>query len=72
MAASTQRDIETACIAAERHGLTAIARVPGRSADIITRFLDRGIQGVIVPHVETVAQAQEAVAATYYAPMGQR
>jgi len=67
-----QRDIETACIAAERHNLTAIARVPGQSADIITRFLDRGIQGVIVPHVESVAQAQEAVAATYYAPMGQR
>lgn len=66
------RDIETACIAAERHNLTAIARVPGQSPDIITRFLDRGIQGVIVPHIETVAQAQEAVAATYYAPLGQR
>ena len=66
------RDIETACIAAERHNVTTIARVPGQSADIVTRFLDRGVQGVIVPHVETVAQAQEAVAATYYAPLGQR
>lgn len=65
-------DIEAACVAAERHGLTAIARVPNRSADAITRFLDRGVQGVVVPHVETVDQAEEAVAATYFAPLGER
>ncbi len=67
-----QRDVEVACVAAERHGLTAIARVPGGSADIITRFLDRGVRGVVVPHIETVAQARQAVAATYFAPLGER
>ena len=66
------RDIEAACIAAERHGVTAIARVPNQSPDTITSFLDRGIQGVVVPHVETVAQAREAVGATYFAPLGKR
>jgi 2-keto-3-deoxy-L-rhamnonate aldolase RhmA len=66
------RDIEAACVAAERHGLTAIARVPDRSPGTITRFLDRGIRGIVVPHIDTVAQAREAVAAVYYAPLGSR
>jgi 4-hydroxy-2-oxoheptanedioate aldolase len=66
------RDIEAAAIAAERHGLTAIARVPDRTPGTITRFLDRGIRGIVVPHIETVAQAREAAAAVYYAPLGER
>jgi 2-keto-3-deoxy-L-rhamnonate aldolase RhmA len=66
------RDIEAACVAAERHGLTAIARVPDRSPGTITRFLDRGIRGIVVPHIDTVAQARETVAAVYYAPLGSR
>jgi 2-keto-3-deoxy-L-rhamnonate aldolase RhmA len=66
------RDIEAACIIAERRGLTTIARVPDRSSATILRFLDRGVRGIVVPHIETVAQAQEAVDATYYAPLGER
>lgn len=66
------RDVEIACITAERHGLTPIARVPDRSSATITRFLDRGVLGIVVPHIETVAQAEEAVAATYFAPLGER
>jgi 2-keto-3-deoxy-L-rhamnonate aldolase RhmA len=66
------RDIEAACVAAERHGLTAIARVPDRSPGTITRFLDRGIRGIVAPHIETVEQARQAVATTYYAPLGER
>ncbi len=66
------RDIEAACIAAESRGLTAIARVPDRTPGTITRFLDRGIRGIVVPHIETVAQARDAVAAVFYAPLGER
>jgi 4-hydroxy-2-oxoheptanedioate aldolase len=66
------RDIEAACIAAERHGVTLIARVPDRSGATITRFLDRGVKGIVAPHVETVAQAREVVQAAYYAPLGER
>src|SRR5262249_8538522 len=46
------RDIETACLAAERHDLTPIARVPDTSSGTITRFLDRGVRGIVAPHVE--------------------
>ena len=66
------RDIETMCVAAERHGLTPIARIPDPSSATITRFLDRGIRGIVVPHVESVADAERAVEAAYFAPLGQR
>ena len=66
------RDIEVACITAERHGLTLIARVPDRLPSTINRYLDRGVKGIVAPHVETVEQAQAVVRATYYAPLGER
>ena len=66
------RDIEAACIAAERHGLTTIARVPDTSSGTILRFLDRGVRGIVAPHIETVQQARDVVAVTYYAPLGER
>ncbi len=65
-------DIEAACIAAELHGITVIARVPDAAGATITRFLDRGMCGVVVPHIETVEQAREVIEATYFAPLGQR
>ena len=66
------RDIEAGCIAAERHDLTTIARVPDRSAATITRFLDRGVRGIVAPHVESLAEAQQVIDSTYFAPMGSR
>lgn len=66
------RDIELSCITAERHGLTPIARIPDPSSATITRFLDRGVRGIVVPHVESVADARRAIDAAYFAPAGTR
>ena len=66
------RDIETTCITAERHGCTPIARIPDPSSATITRFLDRGVRGLVVPHVESVDDAKRVVDAAYFAPMGAR
>ncbi len=66
------RDVEACCIAAERHGITAIARVPDCAPSTITNFLDRGVQGLVVPHVNSLADAEQVVEAAYYAPLGQR
>jgi 4-hydroxy-2-oxoheptanedioate aldolase len=66
------RDIEAACTAAERHALTTIARVPDASAGTITRFLDRGVSGIVAPHVETVEAARKVVEHAYFAPVGSR
>ena len=66
------RDIETGCLAAERHGLTTIARVPDASPATISRFLDRGIRGIVAPHVESLAAARKVIDSTYFAPLGAR
>jgi 2-keto-3-deoxy-L-rhamnonate aldolase RhmA len=66
------RDIETGCLAAERHHLTPIARVPDASPGTITRFLDRGVKGIVAPHVESLDDARRVIASTYFAPMGNR
>jgi 4-hydroxy-2-oxoheptanedioate aldolase len=65
-------DIEIACIAAERHGLTPIARIPDISRSTITRFLDRGVRGLVAPHIESLDQARAVVDAAAYAPLGSR
>jgi 2-keto-3-deoxy-L-rhamnonate aldolase RhmA len=66
------RDIQAHAIAAKRAGMTPIARVPENSVAAITQFLDRGVQGIVVPHVENAADAKRAVAATYFGPLGER
>jgi len=66
------RDVEAACVAAERHAMTPIARVPEVSRATITRFLDRGVRGIVAPHVESVDEARRAIEAVYFAPLGER
>lgn len=66
------RDIEYACVTAERHGITPIARIPDPSAPTICRFLDRGIKGIVVPHVDSVDTARAVVDAAYFGPLGNR
>lgn len=57
---------------AHAHGLTVKARIPNHSADEVNRWLDRGIQGIMAPHIETGAQAQALVDACYFGPEGHR
>ena len=49
-----------------------LIRVPSGSADWIGRALDAGAYGVIVPSVNTRAEAEAAVRATRYPPLGER
>jgi 4-hydroxy-2-oxoheptanedioate aldolase len=51
---------------------TITCRVPWNEPGIIGRVLDAGVMGVIIPMVNTVEQAQRAVAACRYAPDGAR
>jgi 2-keto-3-deoxy-L-rhamnonate aldolase RhmA len=70
--AFTPHDLEACCVAAERHGMVPIARVPERSESAISHFLDRGVRGIVVPHVSSVTEAQEVLDATYFQPLGHR
>lgn len=60
------------CVAALTTGVTPIARVSSRDPHDIARILDCGAQGVMVPHVSTVTEAQAAVAACRLPPIGHR
>ncbi len=62
-----------AMLQALAHGpSTPIVRVPSNDAALIGRALDAGALGVIVPMVNTAAEAARAVAACRYAPVGLR
>ena len=64
--------VEDMVRAAELYDLTPIARVPTNSYHDILRFLDRGVMGVLVPHISSKADAEAAVYAAKYYPKGER
>jgi len=66
------RECETLVRAAENVGTTAIVRVPINHHDVILRHLDTGAQGVVIPQVITADDAERAVRAAYYYPLGER
>src|SRR5438552_12894361 len=53
-------------------GCTALARVPANRHDHIKRVLDNGAMGIVVPMVNSKAEAEAAVAACLYPPRGNR
>jgi len=64
--------IENACRAADLTGPTPVARIPDIGTGTITQFLDRGIRGIIGPHIETKADARQLVDAALFGPAGHR
>jgi len=53
-------------------GLVPLARVPSHSVENIKRVLDTGAWGIVVPMVNSRADAEAVVNATRYAPLGRR
>lgn len=53
-------------------GFPMIVRIPLISRECITKYLDAGVGGLLVPMVETAEQAQEVVDFARYAPLGKR
>jgi 2-keto-3-deoxy-L-rhamnonate aldolase RhmA len=62
----------TICVATLPTGVTPLCRVTSRDPHDIARVLDCGAQGVMVPHVSTVAEANAVVEAVRFAPIGHR
>lgn len=53
-------------------GPVPLARVPWNTGENIKRVLDTGAYGIVVPMVNSRAEAESAVAAARYAPLGTR
>ena len=62
-------DFSRAC---DLWGCASIVRVMSGDAGTITRTLDRGASGIVVPHVNTREQAQAIATASRFGPLGLR
>ena len=62
-------DMTRAC---DLWGMTSITRVTANEPWLITRTLDRGSMGIVVPHVNTKEDAEKAARSAKYAPLGYR
>lgn len=60
------------CIAALYAGITPIVRAPSKEPFFVSRILDGGALGVIVPHIKTVQDARDVVQAAKFQPVGTR
>lgn len=54
------------------HGVQAVVRAATNDVVLIKRFLDLGAQNVMIPYVQSAAEAEAAVRAMHYAPRGVR
>ncbi len=60
------------CAAAVGFGLIPMVRVPSHDHQYMTRVIDTGAMGVIVPHVDTREQAEHIVDTCKFPPIGHR
>jgi len=58
--------------AAQGAGATALARVPNGEPSLVLRYLDAGVEGLILPHCNSAADAEGLVRASRYPPRGIR
>jgi 4-hydroxy-2-oxoheptanedioate aldolase len=62
-------DLTRAC---DLWGMSSLMRIIDSTPGRITRTLDCGVNGLIIPHINTKAQAEQVVQAARFAPIGQR
>jgi 4-hydroxy-2-oxoheptanedioate aldolase len=58
--------------AAQAAGITPLARMPALDTSLALRYLDAGVEGLILPHCNTAADAEAFVRACKYPPRGIR
>jgi 4-hydroxy-2-oxoheptanedioate aldolase len=64
--------IEGMVRAAQAVNIACLVRVPNVDQQLIGRLLDIGVEGIVVPRVQDVAEATQAVSAARYPPLGLR
>lgn len=64
--------IYTCMLAAERHQVATVVRVPGHEPDFLGRIMDLAPSAVMVPLVNTAEQAQAIARVVTYPPEGTR
>ena len=62
-------DLSRAC---DLWNMASVMRIYSHAPGVITRALDLGVSGLVIPHVNTKAEAAALVQATRFAPIGLR
>lgn len=70
--AFSPESVDLVCRVANGYGMSVTARVPSIDPWVINLWLDRGVQGILGPHVETGEEAQRLVDACLFPPDGKR
>jgi 4-hydroxy-2-oxoheptanedioate aldolase len=70
--AFTPDSVDAIVRVAHGYGMSVTARVPSNDPWMINLWLDRGVQGVVGPHIETGEEAQRLADACLYPPDGWR
>jgi 2-keto-3-deoxy-L-rhamnonate aldolase RhmA len=70
--AFTPESVDLMCRVANGCGMSVTARVPDIAPSTINMWLDRGVQGIIGPHIETGEEAQQLADACLFPPDGWR
>lgn len=65
-------DVSQLCLSSLAVGIAPIVRVCRDALDEGTRALDAGALGLVIPHIDTVEDAREIVAAFRFPPVGHR
>jgi 2-keto-3-deoxy-L-rhamnonate aldolase RhmA len=65
-------DVEVMAMAADASGITPIGRPRSNTTADIQSILDRGVQGVQIPHISSRDDAERAVAAVKFGPGAKR
>jgi 4-hydroxy-2-oxoheptanedioate aldolase len=65
-------DVDDIVRIANALGMSVTARVPNIAANTINLWLDRGIQGIVGPHIESGAEAKAFADACLFPPDGKR
>lgn len=65
-------EVATLCVAGREAGFPVHVRVPGAGSEYLTRVVDCGAHGVIIPHVDTTSTARAIVDRVRFRPVGHR
>lgn len=66
------REVQTMVVAAKAAGISALVRTPSLDPPLIARLLDLGVEGIHVPGINSRQDAEAAVTAVRYPPLGRR
>lgn len=65
-------DCYTFAAAARSVGMATVARVPVNQPDVIVRFADAGVDGIVAPHIDDALAVRRLLDATWFPPLGTR